>query len=271
MRTILALLTASTIAAAGGAPGPAQQCVGLDDNSKKALYYLIDFAYGVGKVKSEDPEEVLWANKILRSKGTAVLPCLFEIYSHGVKGALWHGDGPEPTSGRWALGLIRSIDGASAIPLYRDLRTTASDPVARAFYASELMSLGDMTHVAEVMSLLNAPAEKTPEGSMSFERARQSAIAAVGAQNYRAALPTLRKLADDVTVADKHVLAVYIAQLSGDVAAVKAAVANSRLRDTALLALKRMGKEDLLRLIAEDRTNPAREAAALALEGRLER
>jgi hypothetical protein len=251
--------------------GQAQPCAGLDDNSRKAFYYMIDSAYGIGKVGSEDAEELLWANKILAAEGKAVLPCLIDIYSHGVKGALWHGERPEPPSGRWALGLIRSIDGPSAIPLYRDLYAGARDPMTRVVYASELVSLGELAHVTEVMSFLTAPPRQTSAGGTSVGRARQDALAAIAAQNYKPALPALRMLAEDDTVGDRHVLAVYIAQLSGDVDTVKAAVSDESLRDKALVALKRMGKDDVLRKVAEDRSNPAvtREAARLALAGKL--
>lgn len=155
--------------------------------------------------------------------------------------------------------------------MYRELYRTASDPVTRAYYAAELFALGDTGYAPEVVSFLEAPPQRATEGSVSLGAARQRARSAVAAQNYRAALPVLKKLAEDKTVADQHVLAVYIAQLSGDADAVKAAVGDSRLRDTALLALKRMGKEDILRQIAEDRANPAHESAALALQGRLGR
>jgi hypothetical protein len=271
MRTLTAVLGFFCLACSAAPSSSVQTCEKLDADSKKALFYFVDDAYGLGQVRSEDAEELQWAHKIILKKGPDILPCLLEIYRHGVKGELWHGTGPAPTAGRWALPLIRAIDGPSAIPLYRELYGETADNLSRAQLASELVSLGDSEHLTEVVSFLEAPPSAASDRVADLAFARQRALAAIAAANYRIALPTLQKLSEDESVGDKHVLALYISQLSGDVEAVKVAVGDSRLRDTALLALKRMGKEEVLRQIAEDRANPAREAAALVLQGRLGR
>lgn len=121
------------------------------------------------------------------------------------------------------------------------------------------------------MSFLDAPPSVRSDRVPAFSAAVDRALVAVSVQNYRSALPTLHKLALNESIGDKHVLAVYISQLAGDVEAVTAALGDSRVRDTALLALKRMGQQDVLRRIAEDRQNPAHEPAKLVLEGRLDR
>lgn len=271
MRATRAVLAWSLVVLVAATTSHAQTCAGLDGDTKKALYYLIDHWYAVGQVKSEDAEELQWAHKIMLRKGLDILPCLLEIYRHGVNGELWHGTGPAPTSGRWALPLIRAIDGPSAIPLYRELYSESADDLTRVQFASDLVALGDLEHVSEVASFLDGPPSVSPDRVPTFSAAVERALAAISVQNYRAALPTLRKLATNDAIGNKHVLAVYISQLSGDVEAVQAAVGDSRVRDTALLALRRMGKADVLRQISEDRSNPAHEAAALALQGRLDR
>lgn len=272
MRITSAIVLVNVIAIAGCSPASAQACKGLDDDSKKALYYRIDAEYGVKKaMTSEDGAETLWANQVLLDRGRTVLPCLLEIYRNGVKGELWHGTGPEPTSGSWALSLIRAIDGASALPLYRDLYTQATDDLTRVELAAELVILGDSGHMTEVVSFLDAPPLVSRDRVRAFSAAVERALVAISVRNYRAALPTLQKLVLNESVGYKHVLAVYLSQLAGDVEAVKAAVGDARLRDTALLALKRMGSEDVLRKIADDPKNPAHEPATLVLQGRLGR
>jgi hypothetical protein len=269
MRSLLALVLGSLLGGGNCTPAAAEPCARLDSESQKALSYLIDAGYGLGQIQSEDPEEIVWGNRVLEAKGKAVLPCLLAIYQHGVHGELWPGKGPEPTAGRWALPLIRRIDPRSAVPLYRDLYQEASEPIARAQLAANLFALGEASFQAEVLSFLEAPPTVAPDHALELSEAQAHALAAIAEQNYRPALPTLQRMNLRENVKDRHVLAVYIAQLSGDVDAVEAAVSDGRVRDKALLALKRMGKEERLRAIAADPRNPAREAAELVLAGKI--
>lgn len=271
MRTLAASLALTCLVCVAAPSFSGQACEQLDPDSKKAVLYVADDAYGLGQFRSEDAEEIQWANKLLVAKGHAVLPCLLDIYHHGVHGDLWRGKGAPPTSGRWALPLIRSIDGPSAIPLYRELYSQASDYLTRVQFAADLVGLGDDEHLSEIASFLNAPPVVPSDRPRAFSAAVERALVAVSVRDYRAVLPALRKLADNESIGDKHVLAVYIAQLSGDVETVRTSVGDPRVRNTALLALKRMGQTEVLRQVADDRTNPAstREAARFILDGKL--
>lgn len=97
--------------------------------------------------------------------------------------------------------------------------------------------------------------------------AHERALAAISVRNHKEALPILRHSKE--TWDDEHVPAVYIAQLDGDVEALEKTLGDLRVRDTALLALKRMRREDVLRKIADDEQHAARVAARAVLDGKL--
>ena len=157
MRITPTIILINFLVFAGYPSAASQACKDLDGDSKKALQYRIDAEYGVNSAASDCGLDMVSANQVLLERGRKVLPCLLDIYRNGVKGELWRGTGPEPSSGNWVLPLIRAIDGGSAVPLYRELYVQASDDLTRVRFASELVSLGDTSHIAEAGKPVSGP------------------------------------------------------------------------------------------------------------------
>jgi hypothetical protein len=227
----------------------------------------VNDAYGVGP-RSEDADELVWARKSLIKHGSEALPCLLEIYRHGPGGTgLWPGPGAAPTEGKWARDLIRTIDTPTAVPLYRDWYTATSDSVMKAAIAAELAILGEDRYLAEAVAILSlpVPAEQSRKSDLTW--AQERAMEAVSVRNHKSALPALRVL--ERTHAHPHLVRVYIAQLSGDTDALTAATRDP-FALTALLALHRMGEDNLIKAIATDSRHPAKDVAALVLRGEVD-
>src|SRR4030095_737587 len=137
MRKLIVCLFACLVLGCGS-DVHAQACGGLDKDGKKALQYLIDYEYGVGTAGREDSEDRQWARRIVLERGQKILSCLVEIYRHGQhKDDLWSGEGNRPTTGKWAVILIRQIDPKTAVPLYRELRAEAGDDLTRVQMGAE--------------------------------------------------------------------------------------------------------------------------------------
>ena len=241
-------------------------CEGLDPEGRKALQYLIDDASGKGTAGREDFEGVRWATTILLSRGQKVLPCLLEIYRQGrTTGDSLRIGAHSQKSGKWTITLIRQIDPKTAVPLYRELRSEAEDPLTRVQLAAELAILGDSQFLQEIVDFLDHPPDLSSERKGDVTYVQERALMAISVQDHRAALPVLKKLEGSFPY--KPLIDVYIAQLSGDISAIEKYIEDPRATSPALLVLKRMGKLEILGRIANDPANPARKAAQAVLTG----
>jgi len=246
----------------------AQACDSLDADGKKAIGYLVDDAYGTASARSEDNDEVRWSRNIMLQNGKKTLPCLLEIYRSGLtKSKLWSDREDKPTTGKWTITLIREIEPKAALPLYRELRSQATDDLTRAHMSAEIAILGDPEYMREIVEFLGSPPTLPKEHVGDLTYVQERILKAVSVQDYREALPTLRKL--ESTWHYKHLIGAYIAQLSGDVASLEKYIDDPRTTTIALQALVRMGKRDVVQAIAEDPKNPARKPAQAVLDGRV--
>ena len=241
-------------------------CRGLDDDVARALNYFVTDDAGL-RPGSEDKDELRWGRKVIVEHGQAALPCLLEVYRNGpVKAGLWHDGGLPPAEGKWALALIREIDAKVAIELYKSQSQDALDDLGRARANAEAAILGDPSVLDGLVAFLRRPPVVAKESEPDLIYVQERAMMAVSVNNYRAALPAIQEL--EKTSPHKKLVAVYAAQLSGDVESLQRAVKDDFTAETALFALKRMGKSDIVKRIAEDRTDPANRAAVAVLSGR---
>jgi hypothetical protein len=150
---------------------------------------------------------------------------------------------------------VREVDGASAIRLYREWRTESGvDVLTRVHTAVELASLGDGEFLSEVVTFLENP-PAVPERDLGRMRPLQErAIEVVSYRNYRPGLAALKALetGGPPYAQSWRWLPIYIAQLSGDHETVLAYASDPERFSWALRALKRMGRDDLLRKLADD-------------------
>jgi hypothetical protein len=246
----------------------AQACDSLDADGKKAIGYLVDDAYGSASARSEDNDEVRWSRNIVLQNGKKTLPCLLEIYRSGLtKSKLWSGRDNKPTSGKWTITLIREIDPKSAIPLYRELHAETSDALSKIQMGAELAILGEPQYLDELVDFLDNPPAFPKERIGDLTHVQERALIAISVQDHRDALPALKKLEN--TWPYKHVIQVYIAQLSGDASSLERYVGDPRVTNISLQALRRMGREEVVRAIADDPKSPAQKAARAVLDGKI--
>jgi hypothetical protein len=255
-----------------GASAQRHSCDAADPEFKKALGYLIDDAYHIGSVSSEDNEELDWGRRVVVRRGENALPCLVEIAQHGLRGSgLWPQASDPPNTGRWAIDLIRAIDAPTAIALMKDWRSEPGlDDMGRIRLSVEIASLGDDAALPEITRFLTNPPAQVAGDQRVLRSVQERAVEVISIRNYRLALPALQHLySDRGPVYAKHWrwLPVYIAQLSGDAELVTRYAHDPELATWALRALSRMGRDDLLRKLANDPAYRHRAVATTLLAG----
>ena len=245
-------------------------CASLDQRSRSALKELADRAYRVPGQITEDGDAIRIARKNILDKGSDVLPCLLYIYEHGlVDTKLWSEKTAVPTSGQWSMTLIREIDPAAAVRLYRKARADTGDSTERFALDSELAILGDREYLEELVAFLAKLVKKSNASAEErLQQIQRRALEGISVAHYRPALKTLQQLQAQGWK-NQDLLRIYIAQLSDDVPTLRNYVDKPFLSTYALVALKRMGQEDLLRSLSTDQQYAYRDRARAALDGTL--
>jgi hypothetical protein len=251
MRLPVLLLLFLASACSAAAPN---DCAGLADAPRAALKKWVGGVYsGGGGIDSEGVES---DRKLLIGHGREILPCLITLYRQGPAGVgMWERKEPAPPSARWALNLIQAIDRDTAVGLYREWRAEPStDAMKQTEIDISLGQLGDSEALGRLAKFLEA-APPTGVDSDRLRNAREAAVTTVAAQNYRPALQGVRRLAGQANPPStfwQSTVPVYIAQLSDDVPGLTRYAHDQASAIPALQALKRMGRDDLLRSLAAD-------------------
>ncbi|MEW5806541.1 MAG: hypothetical protein AB1756_04225 [Acidobacteriota bacterium] len=248
-----------------------QSCDNLDAETKKALNYFINNVYGLGLVRSEDNEELDWARRTLLQRGKEVLPCLVEIFNHGLQNSkLWPLKTKAPSQGRWVIDLIREIDVRTASGLYREWRVEPdTDYLTKIHISTELASIGDLEFLPEVVNFLMNPPAVPATNIQRVRSIQERAIEVISICNYRPALAALQNLASEKGPNYAKYwrwLPIYIAQLSEDEKTLLRYARDSENFGWALRALKRMGKIETLKALAADYNYKYRDLAKTLLE-----
>jgi hypothetical protein len=240
-------------------------CRDADQEIRTALSAYIAYNYPGGGTTSEDMEEVASARKLLIHNGDKALPCLEEIYQFGLtRSDLWKGEGSAPSKGDWTLPLIGAISPVAAIPLYRELLAATTDSLSRVRLNAEIAILGDESPLRELAAFLATPPKGLAgESKSDLIMVQEKALVAVSVHNYGAALPALRRMREQWLY--PHLVDVYIAQLEKNVPKLQELAAQSNTMKEADLALKRLGRDDILRGIAGDRAHAGRAMAAAVI------
>jgi hypothetical protein len=100
----LMTLAIAGICLGGGADAPASACGTLDPEVRKAIAFHIQAFHATGEALSEDQGELVWAMQAIREHGRETLPCLVEVFRHGLGGTgLWTYGGAPPKESRWVI------------------------------------------------------------------------------------------------------------------------------------------------------------------------
>jgi len=275
MRKIIVLLAATSVFGCSGNAARAAACSDVDVDGKQALHYLIDFNYELGLVRSEDPEEITWGKREILEQGADLLPCLVDIYHHGLQNnvELWPvDDAAVPSQGRWALELIREIDAGVGMELYREQLSELDKDASvldRIKLSAEVAVLGDAKPLPGLVAFLErSPNTDSTEDAYVATWVQERALKAISVHHYKPALPVLEKL--KIAKSREGLLKVVKAQLAEDALVLEEYVKDSRLTSAALFALKRIGRDEIVKGIAADPRNPARFAAESVLSGKRE-
>lgn len=246
----------------------AQECNGLDTELREALlaYAANFYPFGEHGTCAETSHE---AARAIIDQGPGILPCLLEVYEHGFsKNDLWPLETPPPKEGRWVLGLIGGIDSAKAIKLYRAERAeTAEGDLKRVRIDMELAKLGDQRGFEDLARFLAKPPEVEEEESSKLKSLVSNTVELIGQHNYRPGLQALKSLQARGWEHNPR-LKVFVAQLSEDVAALKAYARETEggVGVTALRALGKIGRTDVLEELAADLRYRYHDAAEEILE-----
>jgi len=245
-------------------------CAALDQRARSGMKVLADRAYRVPGQITEDGDAIRVAQKNILDKGADVLPCLVHIYEHGLVGTeLWSEKTPVPTSGKWSMTFIREIDPATAVRLYRNARASTGEATERLALDAELATLGEREYLDELVAFLAKPGQRSNNAEEErLQQIQRRALEGISVAHYRPALKALQQM-QARGWKNQDVLRIYIAQLSNDVATLKIYMDKPFLSTYALVALKRMGQEDLLRSLSVDHQYAYHERAGAALNGTL--
>ena len=248
----------------------AQACNNIDQKTRQALQALVQVHYpAAGGASSDCGETGRHAGRTLIEHGEAILPCLTEIFHHGLsRSDLWVYGGHVPTDGRWTIELIRNIDAPSAIRLYREWRSEVPGSDLKRFgIDTELAALGDTEYLPTLVSFLQRPPEVPSSEKRRLRLLQDRAVEVMSIRDHLPALPAFEALATS-SPRGRPWLAVYTAQLSRDTDRLLRFAGDPQTSSWALLALRRMNRTDLLRSFAENPTYRSRALAQDLLEGR---
>lgn len=254
-----------------GGTSSAGACDGLKPEVRSALQSMIAGIYQVQGEGEEDAESAEAARHFVLAEGKTVLPCLSELFKKGPgQVGLWTQQAPSPAEGRWSIKLIQRIDPPTAVSLYEEWRSEAgTDPLTRIHIDTEMARLGDGKFLPEIVDFLAKPPGPA-SAKQSVRSLQEEAIEVISIRNYRPALAVLRKLGSGggpEYAATWRWLPVYIAQLSGDTDALKRHASEPERFSWALQAMKRMGRDDILRVLVKDHEYRYRDSAQKLLEG----
>lgn len=256
------LVTVLILTVAAPAVGD-EACAGLDEAARHALGTWINSQYDTGQ-KVECGLDLGFATRDLARSQTASA-CLLDIYYHGLthNASLWNRkDLPVPTDGKWALLPLRQVDPTAALRVYRDIvRNSAGGSTARVRAQIEVARLGGNETLGELTAVL---AGLVSERATGDDLALAIEIAAVLAErDYTSGAATVTKLVPLVP-ASNILTRVHAAQLSRDLKRLQEYARQSGSAPHALDALLRIGRRDLVEVLAADPRNafaqPAREA-----------
>lgn len=254
----------------GGAPQPPpSSCAALGPETREAIAVFLRANLGVGDPLSEDQHEIQGASKVIRDHPES-LACLAEIFRHGIgRTGLWTYESEAPSDGRWVIEVVRSLDSATAITLYREWRADLKgDVLTRTRIDVELTALGDPEFLPDVASFLMQPPAVSHADQARLRLVQERAVEVISMRNYRPALKALQRLTSEgpAYVAAWKWLPVFTAQLADDEAAILRFAQDPELFSWALQALKRMGKDDVLQRLADDRQYRYRSLAKTLLQ-----
>jgi len=256
-----------------GSAGNAGTCDGLKPEARSALQSLIAGVYQSQGEGEEDSEGTEAARRGVLAEGKAILPCLSEIFRNGPDQAgLWTQHGTPPSEGHWMIQLIQRIDPTTAVSLYEGWRSEVggTDTLTRVHIDTELARLGDARFLPEMVEFL----AKSPVAASDKQRVRslqEDAIEVISIRNYRPALAVLRKFGSESGPEYARTwrwLPVYIAQLSDDTGALTRYASEPEQFSWALQAMKRLGRDDMLKVFANDQKYPYREVAQKLLKSK---
>lgn len=263
--TLFRLLLASILVAGVVPNAAAQKCDALSDTAKRALGVWIDSRYG-----SKDGVDcglgLGYAVRDLTAERAAAIPCLLEIYEHGLtrsRGLWQRTDQPAPKDGRWALMVLRDLDPPTALRLYRaEVGKSAPGSDARVRIELEIAKLGGDETLRGLAGVL---AQTTAADSPS-RRALMLEIASVLAdRDYLAGAAAVRHLMSLVP-ASNTVVPVYAAQLGRDTDQLQRLARTSGAASAAVHALLRIGRRDLVEQLAADPKNAFANVAKESLQ-----
>jgi hypothetical protein len=260
------LLIASSCSANDAAPG----CGAIKPESRAVLSAWVAGVYGGGG--QIDDEGTEGQRKQIVGYGRAILPCLVTLYREGPAAAgLWNNKKPSPSNARWALSLIKDIDTDTAISLLYEWRAEpGTDNPTRWDIDNTLGRLGNEAALGRLAVFLDSSATTTGGDPDRMRNIREEAVTVIALRNYRPALTGLKRLAvrpgNPPSNFWRVTVPIYIAQLSEDVPALTRYAHDDTCAITALEALKRMGRNDVLRSLAADMNYRFQGAAKTLLE-----
>jgi len=223
----------------------AQKCDALSETARRALQLWIKTQFDPGN-GSDCGLTLGYAARDLASDRAAAVPCLLEIFDHGLTRStgLWsHADRPAPTKGQWVLPLMSSVDPPTALRLYRVVAKKSPPGSEERIRAElEVAKLGGDEPLPNLVEFLAQAAGADSPG----RRTLMLEIAGVLAErDYVAAGSAVRGLAGTLP-ATNTVIPVYVAQLSRDTRQLQQLARTSGSASIAVHALLRIGRRDLV-------------------------
>ncbi|MBZ5639185.1 MAG: hypothetical protein LAO51_10600 [Acidobacteriia bacterium] len=260
---VLLLLLASACSASAPA-----DCNALNSEQRAALKAWVGGVYAGGG--GIDGESVESQRKKIVGYGSEILPCLLALYRQGPAAVgMWERNEAAPANAHWALHLIQAIDRDRAVGLYREWRAEpGTDDMTRTEIDVSLGRLGDHDALGDLARFLEA-APIVGADPRRLRNAREDAVVVVAEQNYTRALAGLKRVAAQENPPSNFwslTVPVYVAQLSEDVPALARYARDPTCAIPALEALKRIGRNDLLRSLAADMDYRFQGAAKALLE-----
>lgn len=231
-----------------------QQCDVLSDTAKRALGVWIDSQYG--SMDGVDCGLSLgYAVRDLTAERAAAIPCLLEIYEHGLTRSrgLWNRtDRPAPKDGNWALMVLRELDPPTALRLYRaEIGKKLPGSEARIGAELEIAKLGGDETLRGLAAVLAQAAATDPPSRKGLMLDIASVLAD---RDYVAGAAAVRHLLSLVP-ASNTVIPVYAAQLGRDTDQLQRLARTSGSTSAAVHALLRIGRRDLVEQLAADPKN----------------
>jgi hypothetical protein len=241
-----------------------QACEALDEASRRALGVWIE-SQAAESTSVDCGLSLGSASRELAKSRSTVLPCLLEIYEHGLSRSpsLWKAkDRPAPREGKWALQILREVDPPTALRLYREIvEQTSKGSDARLRAQVEVARLGG----TEVLQDLTACLAQTTASDTPERRQLGLDIAGVFAErDYTQGTGAVRHF-ESLLPSNNTVIPVYAAQLGRDVDRLEEFARMSGSAPLALRALLRIGRRDVLEKLAADPRNTFAQAAREAL------